>query len=345
MFILHQKYLKLFFSSVFALFFLAKCTSNNRLDIDVPKPYAGLEFKRMDRQIFSVEKTEFDMVKRHFQLLDEYPQTYQLFVESMLREGFAYDTLTAKKMLLFVSDKDMGIIYKAIDDKFPDTEFFKEEFSQAFGYYAHYFPNEYIPNIIGYFSNFNAKSMFLDSSIAIGLELYLGTTHPVIERLSTTSLPNYLKQKMNADYLVSDALKFFLLTRYYHDMGDDFLSIIVSMGKILYVLDALQPKVEDWKKMGYTAKQLQWCEDNEDQIWKYTVDNQLLFSTNFEKISHFIDEGPFTKGLPEESPSMVGIWMGWQMVRDYMQENTTVTLQELISEKDAKKILKFYQPN
>jgi len=345
MLILHQKYLKLFFIGSFALFFIVGCTSKNRLDIDVPNTEVSLQYQRLDKHLFNIKRSEEEVVKHHFILLDSFPETYQLFVEVMLREGNVYDTTTAKNMLYFLSDNNMRYVFDAVSETFSEEQFFHDDFTTAFKYYKHYFPEETTPNIIGYFSNFNAKTLLLDSSIAIGLELYLGKEHPVIQSLSPQNIPNYLKKKMDADYLVSDALKFFLLSKYYVDMGDDFLSTIVSMGKILYLLDALQPKVEDWRKMGYTEAEMKWCKKYEDQIWKYVVEQQLLFSVSKDKISHFIDEGPFTKGLPEESPSMVGIWMGWQMVRDYMQENTTVTLQELINEIDAKKILKFYQPN
>jgi hypothetical protein len=343
--ILHQKYLNLFFIGIFALFFLVGCTSKNRLDIDVPNTEISIQYQRLDQLLFNIKRSEDDVVKQHFILLDSFPETYQLFVEVMLREGNVYDTATAKNMLNFLSDNNMRYVFDAVSETFPEPQFFKDDFTKAFKYYKHYFPEAFVPNIMGYFSNFNAKTLILDSSIAIGLELYLGKEHPVIQSLSPQNIPAYLKKKMDKDYLVSDALKFFLLSNHYVDMGDDFLSTIVSMGKILYLLDAIQPQVEDWKKMGYSEAEMKWCKKYEDQIWKYIVEQQLLFSVSKDKISHFIDEGPFTKGLPEESPSMVGIWLGWQMVRDYMNENKDVSLQDLINETDSKKILKYYQPD
>jgi uncharacterized protein YjaZ len=343
--ILQQNSIKWFVLHIVAVLFFVGCTSKNRWDIDVPNTTVNIEFKRMDKALFSANRTQKEIIATHFSLLEEYPETYQLFVEQMLMEGNVYDTLTAARMASFVSNKDMNDVYNAIQNSFPNNAFFEEEFTTAFKYYTHYFPNENIPNIVGYYSNFNAKTLLLDSSIAIGLELYLGKEHPIIESLSAQSIPQYLKNKMQPEFLVSDALKFLLLSKYYRDMGNDFLSTIVSMGKIMYLLDALQPKVEDWKKMGYTKSQLEWCTDNEEQVWKYIVEQQLLFSTSQEKINHFIDEGPFTKGLPQESPSMVGIWIGWQIVRDYMNENKDVSLQQLIDETDSKKILKYYQPN
>lgn len=342
---LNQNRVKYNFIIVFASVILFSCEEKNRLNIDVPNENASLQFERIDQQLFNTPIQKDSALKMHFQLLNQYPELYKSFVEVMLQQGRAADTLTAFQMVEFLSNKDMREIFSAINEIYPQQAFFKEEFTTAFTYYKHYFPESYIPRIVGFYSNYNAKTLLADSSIAIGLELYLGANHNVTQQVVSPNLPQYLKNKMEPDYLVSDALKYFLLTQYYQPIGDDFLSTIVSMGKIMYLLDALQPKVEDWKKMGYTKEQMEWCTENEEQIWKYIVEEQLLFSINQERINHFTDEGPFTKGLPQESPAMVGIWTGWQMVRDYMNENSKVSLQDLIDETDSKKILKYYQPD
>ena len=174
--------------------------------------------------------------------------------------------------------------------------------------------------------------------------MYLGKEHQIIKRIPNSSLPQYIKNKMDRDYLVSDAMKIFLLKTHYKDIGQDFLSTIVSMGKIMYLLEATMPNTENWKLMTYTKEELNWCEANEEQLWAFIIEKDMLFSTNQETINNFIDEGPFTKGLPNGAPARVGIWIGWQMVRDYMNNNEKISLQEMLNEEDAKQILKHYKP-
>ena len=79
-------------------------------------------------------------------------------------------------------------------------------------------------------------------------------------------------------------------------------------------------------------------------IWKRLINEKLLYSKDKKKIAQFTANAPFTKGLPEESPSMVGVWIGWQMVRDYVAEND-VSVLDLLAEKDVRKILKSYNPD
>ncbi|MNL31268.1 hypothetical protein D3C87_1530460 [compost metagenome] len=117
---------------------------------------------------------------------------------------------------------------------------------------------------------------------------------------------------------------------------------MIYNGKILYFMDqVLADETPDSVKIGYTAKQLEWCKTFEGDIWGYYLQNNLLFETDYQKIQVFLSEGPFTPGLGEknESAPKLGIWVGWQIVRKYMQENKQVTLQQLMAEKDAQKIL------
>ena len=47
------------------------------------------------------------------------------------------------------------------------------------------------------------------------------------------------------------------------------------------------------------------------------------------------------RGLGEnrDSAPKLGVWMGWQIVRKYMKEHPDVTLQQLMADNDAQKIL------
>ena len=103
----------------------------------------------------------------------------------------------------------------------------------------------------------------------------------------------------------------------------------------------LAEDVNDAIKIGYTDKQLAWCKSYEGAIWAYFIENNLLFETDYQKIQMFLTEAPFTPGIGEknESAPKLAIWTGWQMVRKYMNENPDVTLQQLMLEQDAQKIL------
>jgi len=76
-------------------------------------------------------------------------------------------------------------------------------------------------------------------------------------------------------------------------------------------------------------------------IWAYFLDNELLFESDYLKIQKYLAEAPFTPGIGENSSSApkLGVWTGWQIVKQYMEKNPDISLQELMLEKDAQKIL------
>jgi len=59
------------------------------------------------------------------------------------------------------------------------------------------------------------------------------------------------------------------------------------------------------------------------------------------KIQTYLNEAPFTPGLGEknESAPRLGIWTGWQIVRQYMENHADITLQQLMANNDAQTIL------
>ncbi len=109
----------------------------------------------------------------------------------------------------------------------------------------------------------------------------------------------------------------------------------------MYIMDAVLPNVPDSLKIGYFEGQLEWCKDQEFQIWENTIKVGLLYSTDHNAYLSFLNDGPFTKGfgVPDGAPPKLGVWLGWQIVRKYMDRKTKITLEQLMG-KGADEILK-----
>ena len=77
---------------------------------------------------------------------------------------------------------------------------------------------------------------------------------------------------------------------------------------------------------------MEWARANEEQMWKYFVERELLYSTDTGLDRKFLDPAPFTKfglELDNESPGRLGRYMGWQIVRAFM-EKTDVGLKQML---------------
>jgi uncharacterized protein YjaZ len=74
-------------------------------------------------------------------------------------------------------------------------------------------------------------------------------------------------------------------------------------------------------------------------MWQYFINDKLLFSSDSKLPNRFINLAPFSKfylEIDNESPGRVGQWIGWQIVKSFM-ENNKISVQELIK-MDAKVI-------
>ncbi|MDQ4140161.1 MAG: gliding motility lipoprotein GldB, partial [Bacteroidota bacterium] len=56
------------------------------------------------------------------------------------------------------------------------------------------------------------------------------------------------------------------------------------------------------------------------------------------KTGKYLEDRPTVPEIDAKCPGRIGRWVGWQIVRIYMEENPDVTLQQLMAEKDAQKI-------
>jgi len=112
----------------------------------------------------------------------------------------------------------------------------------------------------------------------------------------------------------------------------ELLSLMINSGKELYLKDLLLPNYNDAEKIGYTEKQIQFCQENENYMWEFFVSNKLLYSTDAKLPNRFINLAPFSKfylEIDNETPGRVGQWIGLQIVRSFM-ENNEITVQQML---------------
>ncbi|MGM0392657.1 MAG: DUF2268 domain-containing putative Zn-dependent protease, partial [Bacteroidota bacterium] len=110
------------------------------------------------------------------------------------------------------------------------------------------------------------------------------------------------------------------------------LANMIYYGKILYLKDRWLPETPDHQKLGYTAEELEWAKNNEAQIWRYFVEKQIIFDSDTQLYSRFLYPAPFSKfylELDNEAPAMLGQYIGWEIVRAYMDEYK-VSLPEML---------------
>lgn len=310
-------------------------------EVDTSAIQINLKVKRFEQELFSYQKitdTEVAAMKAN------YHPFFTHFIESIINISDVDDPSVYYYLNGFKTDGYVNEVYKKVEEDFKDFDVYKKQLEESFKLYKHYFPEKNIPEIITFVSGFNYAIVTDSSYLGIGLDMFLGADYKAYAQLG---LPQYKIANMTRQHLASSSILGWISTEFeLNQTNADLLTEMVHQGKLLYVLDMLTPYDEEFVKIGYTKEQLDWCENNEKQVWFYFVDNELFYTKETKEIIKYMGEAPFVQGFPEGSPGKVGQWVGLQIVRAFMEKNPKATLQDLVNETDAQKILNLskYKP-
>ena len=306
---------------IISLFLLTSCDHNESDNFVI-------EVKRLDA-IYSVNpnNTSYeDYANEYGYFWDIYSQNV-IFLPS---ESFA-DSLSA-----FQQEQDFAKPYQDVINQYQDFSLQHKKLSSAFYHYNLAFPNKLIPTIVTFFGGFNYIAIVTDSTLGIGLEMFLGNNNYYTNLIH--KFPKYMHHQFHPEYLTSVAINGWLESEF-PVTYDSFLSQMIHFGKIKYALNEFLVDAPPHLIMGFTEAQMEWCKNSEFSIWKFLIEQGLLYSSDQFLIRKYMNPAPYSKGMPRESPGQVANWIGWNIVDEFMQNNSEVTISELFQIKDAQFIL------
>lgn len=319
-------------------FAFISCKRNKKIDVsNIP---VDVKIKRFDKD-FDLLRTK-SLAPQVAVLQTKYGPFYQDFIERVLKLGSTADTIYHKNLRDVFAGKAYTDLKHDVDAAYPDMDKQDAALTDAFRRVKYFYPQKRLPKVYAYFSGFQAQTTIGDGYLGIGLDLFLGADSKFYPAL-VESFPHYISRRFTPDNIAPRVVETIAREEMFpeNDQDNSLLSKMIYNGKILYFMDQTLPDVPDSTKIGYTAKQLKWCEDFKGNIWRFFLEENLLFETDFQKIQKYLNEAPFTPGFGEtnESAPKLGVWTGWQIVKQYMDKHPNVTLQQLMNDRDAQKIL------
>ena len=322
------------FKFLTVLFTISACSHSSK-DIDVSAVKIDFQFYRFERDLKQLKPTV--NATKIAELKKRYGIFFERFNENMIQIGNSSRPDYPANISSFLSDAAISTVYADVEKEFANTDKMSAQFEDALKHYAYYFPGKQVPHIATFISGFNYPMAVTDSVLGIGLDMYLGKKYNYYKMMA---LPQYQVDFMDKEYILTDAMRSWIQTEFETmDAHNNLLSEMIFQGKLIYALDLILPNESDTVKMEYTAKQLQWLKASEASIWAYFIDKNLFYSTKSSENVKYINPAPFTAGMPKESPGRVGVWLGYRIVSSYMERNSSLTLAQLMQEKNAQKIL------
>ncbi|MHA7942005.1 gliding motility lipoprotein GldB [Formosa sp. 3Alg 14/1] len=221
---------------------------------------------------------------------------------------------------------------QAVIKAYPSLEDVETEISSLFQHLKFYYPAFKAPRVISTTSyvDYRNKVIVTDSIDLIALDTYLGPEHEFYLGVQEYIRAGFRKEQIVVDLADAYANRYLLPVK-----NKTLLDEMIAGGKRLYFKDLMIPFKTDAEKIEYTPEELKWAETNESYIWQYFVERELLFSTDSKLPGRFINPAPFSKfylaEIDNESPPKIGVYLGWQIVKAYMNNNSEVSFKDMLN--------------
>jgi gliding motility-associated lipoprotein GldB len=294
------------------------CDKKSKIEKAVEEIPVELKVERFDKLFFETKPQDLSKLKKQF------PYFFPA--------GNA-DTVWTNKM----QNPLWRELYTEVEQKYNNFSPVQSQLEDLFKHIKYYYPQTKTPKIVTLISqmDYNTKTIYADSLVLISLELYLGKDH----KFYKNEFPDYMKLNFDQNQIAPDLVSSFGLRKVGIPTDKSLLSLMIYAGKDLYLKDKLLPELTDDVKIGYTKEQITWCQENESYMWRFFIDGNLLYDSDTKLPNRFINPAPFSKfylEIDNQSPGRVGAWIGWQIVRSYMDNNPT-SLQDMLK-MDAKQL-------
>lgn len=323
----------------------AACGSKNQKP-DVSGIQIELQTQRFEQDFFSIDTN--NIAAAIPALHQKYPIFLGDFVQNILGLSLQDEARANEAIKIFI--RDYQLVKDTADKIFKQFDAVEKDIKKGLQFTKHYFPNYQAPKkLITFIGPLDAifqtpfgktGDVITQDALAVALQLHLGKNASLYQGQTAQSLfPHYVSQKFEPSYIAANCIKNVVDDVFPDQPGTKtLLDICVDKGKRLYLLDKLMPDVPDTVKIGYTAAQLKGCYANEGLIWSFLSQNNLLYNSDALRIQSYVEEGPITQELGEGSPGNISLFIGWQIIKKYMEKFPDTSIDALLK-MDAQSIL------
>lgn len=269
---------------------------------------------------------------------NQQPEIADLYFHRLLSLGDIQNNKFVESAILLFNNPEIIKLKDTINLYRNQFEIELNKLETGLKYFKHYFPNKTTPKVFTAITEFGPSAFTLDTLVAgISLDMYLGSKFVFYP---SVGFYQYQIRNFKPEFLPANTLKAISQAHFPNNNKiSNFINEAVHNGKLLYLLDVTLPDTKDYIKIGYLPEHIEWCKNNEGRIWGFFIENELLYATQSNLYGKYVNDAPTSSGMPPESPGNVGTWVGWQIVRTFMQQHPDFPLQKLMEIEDGQYIL------
>lgn len=295
--------------------FLFSCSDAGDLEKEIEKIPMKVQIIRFDKDFAAATPEDLPELKAEYPLF--FPKQY-------------HDSIWIEKL----KDTLQLELENEVIKIFPDNDKLENDLLPLFQHIKYYFPKFQAPIVVATTSDVDYRNRVIlaDTMLVIALDTYLGSEHPFYE-----GIDRYISKEMKPSQIAPDVAETYAYQYINPPKNRTFLSQIIYYGKQLYLKDLWLPETSDAEKIGYTEEEFTWAEENELYMWRYFIEDEMLYSTDPKLGARFINPAPFSKfylEIDNDSPGMLGRYLGWKIVRAYMEKNSIEIQRLMITDAD-----------
>ena len=320
-------------SFIFLAFLLWNCGAEEEKCVFIPTvspEWINLDFERYEDTLANIS-TKQELIG----FLTRQP----LIRDEMLRRAeYPNDSAFIDEMFKRFSNRGIDTLLTETKRVFGDGSQLESEFRQAFANLRYYYPDFTPPRIKTVITGLDTDLFVSDSLIIVGLDFFLG---PDAKYRPKTY--DYLMRRYDPHDIVASCLLIYGISNRFNktDLKDrTVLADMVAYGKSFYFAKHMLPCTPDSLLIWYTADEMRGADENEDLIWARFVEDKVLFSTSVIDKKNYLGDRPATIQVGEKCPGRIGQWVGWQIVKGYMESHPETTLLDLMNTGNAQAIFR-----
>ena len=271
-------------------------------------------------------------------LFERYPEFSQLYFSRIINNIERPESNRQRIFRTYATSPLIIDLQDSITHRFSDLQHQEALFADGIARLQHLLPGLKTPTVFVAITGFNtAAAVLSDTALILSPEMYFGAGNKYYD---TQTWPLFIQRVMNRDNMAANLLKSYIRFNLLPQAEPtDLLGHMVMQGKEAWLMEQILPTGMDSLAYDYTPAQLAFCHENEKEIWSYFMREKLIYETNMRKIVKFVNPSPDAPGMPEGAPGRIAAFTGARIIAAYLRRNPQASLQQLLAETDARKIL------
>lgn len=268
-------------------------------------------------------------------VLNDHPVVAEIFLR---RNQYPDDSIMIATLTQRFANPGIDTLAAEINRIFGDGQQLEAELETAYSNLRYYYPDVRIPEVKTVATGLDYDLFVSDSLVIVGLDFFLGPEG----KFRPAGLYNYMLKRYIPEAIVPSVMLLYGISPDFNksDLSDKtLLADMITFGKAFYFAKHMLPCTPDSVLLSYSADEVRETRENEAIVWAHFLENDLLFETNHEIKKKYVEERPKTFEIGEKAPGRIGQWLGWQIIKAYMERNPGTTLPELMALENPSQIL------